>query len=813
MIDFDKFKSNLNDLVIECESDSERGDRNEAQTRFDIIDKVLLDCLDWSREETKVERSFDGKYTDYELGRKKLAVVEAKKEGLSFKIPSGTIKNNKIKLSTLFSLEKSNIKEAVIQAKDYCSERGIQYGIVTNGHQYICFLASRTDGVPVKEGIAIAFISLRDMLENFELAWESMSKHGLEDSSTNQLFRKANIALPKKLSSKLIDYPKFRYKNDLQSNLAMLSELFIQDVANENEIEKKFYEECYCESGALSKYSLISKNILKARYANLFPNNESSPNLQSVKDKKGLNITSTDISSALSKRPIILMGDVGVGKTSFVKNLIISEKEEIFANSLYVYIDLGVSGILADNIESFVVSEIKKQFIEKGLDVEDFNFLKGVYASELSKFATGRWGFLEESDPKEYHTKIAQLLDEKVNDLQNHLKRSIEYYTNSNQKQVVVFIDNADQRSYEDQQSAFLASQELAINWKVIVFISVRPNTFYESKMSGALSAYPTKVFTISPPRIEEMLDKRLRFAIDLAKGSDIPLRKFQNIHVNAENIEYMIKAILMSLSYKDDIYAFLINITGGNVRSVLEFITKFIGNGNVDANKIIRIMKEQGKYYIPIHEFTKAALLGDFSHYDPKSSIAMNVFDISYPDKNEYFLCLIALAYLNFQDSPKDKDNFMDSQALFDELQSLGYSSEQIETCITKMINKKIIDTSERITFKESSSRINPSPNLLRISSVGAYHFLKWVGDFTYLDAMLFDTPILDASVNQKLLDNIDGFDISIRYLRAVIFRDYLLDCWKDIDIKPIYFDFSQLVDENSNSFEKVNSFVDSNA
>ena len=225
MIDFDKFKSNLNDLVIECESDSERGDRNEAQTRFDIIDKVLFDCLDWSREETKVERSFDGKYTDYELGRKKLAVVEAKKEGLSFKIPSGTIKNNKIKLSTLFSLEKSNIKEAVIQAKDYCSERGIQYGIVTNGHQYICFLASRTDGVPIKEGIAIAFISLRDILENFELAWESMSKHGLEDSSTNQLFRKANIALPKKLSSKLIDYPKFRYKNDLQSNLAIVTAL------------------------------------------------------------------------------------------------------------------------------------------------------------------------------------------------------------------------------------------------------------------------------------------------------------------------------------------------------------------------------------------------------------------------------------------------------------------------------------------------------------------------------------------------------------------------------------------------------------
>ena len=80
--------------------------------------------------------------------------------------------------------------------------------------------------------------------------------------------------------------------------------------------------------------------------------------------------------------------------------------------------------------------------MEKGLDVEDFSFLKGVYASELSKFATGMWGFLEESDPKEYHTKIAQLLDEKVNDLQNHLKRSIEYYTNSNKKRPSLILCN-----------------------------------------------------------------------------------------------------------------------------------------------------------------------------------------------------------------------------------------------------------------------------------------------------------------------------------------------------------------------------------
>ena len=59
------------------------------------------------------------------------------------------------------------------------------------------------------------------------------------------------------------------------------------------------------------------------------------------------------------------MGDVGVGKSSFIKNLIINDSEDVFNNSLYVYIDLGVGGILANNIEDFVVNEIKEQFICK----------------------------------------------------------------------------------------------------------------------------------------------------------------------------------------------------------------------------------------------------------------------------------------------------------------------------------------------------------------------------------------------------------------------------------------------------------------
>ena len=78
-----------------------------------------------------------------------------------------------------------------------------------------------------------------------------------------------DVRLPNKLSHQLIDYPKIRYASDLQVTLRQLSELFIQDTVNEPDLEKTFYQQCYCESGVLNQYALLSKSILEARYASI----------------------------------------------------------------------------------------------------------------------------------------------------------------------------------------------------------------------------------------------------------------------------------------------------------------------------------------------------------------------------------------------------------------------------------------------------------------------------------------------------------------------------------------------------------------
>ena len=66
------------------------GDRNEATTRFHLIDTLFLDCLGWSKDEIVLEDHHNNEYADYTFNIPRRAlIVEAKREGIYFELPAG----------------------------------------------------------------------------------------------------------------------------------------------------------------------------------------------------------------------------------------------------------------------------------------------------------------------------------------------------------------------------------------------------------------------------------------------------------------------------------------------------------------------------------------------------------------------------------------------------------------------------------------------------------------------------------------------------------------------------------------------------
>jgi hypothetical protein len=92
-----------------------------------------------------------------------------------------------------------------------------------------------------------------------------------------------------------------------------------------------------------------------------------------------------------------------------------------------------------------------------------------------------------------YTKERIAFLSEKVSRKDSHLHASLGHLAHGRDKQIILVIDNADQRSFDVQQEAFLIAQELAATRNLLVFVALRPSTFYTSKMTGALAGYKTE--------------------------------------------------------------------------------------------------------------------------------------------------------------------------------------------------------------------------------------------------------------------------------------------------------------------------------
>lgn len=809
-VTLDKGLKNLNLLITSLSNNTL--DWNEADTRFQFIDPFINNCLGWPRHLIKLEYHEKGKITDYELGNPRLLIIEAKKKGSYFELPANPTRKTICSLNSILKLSK-NIREAVEQVQQYCSQRGVQFAVVCNGYQIITFLATRTDGQSPMDGSCLVFDGHKEIADKFPILWQMLSPEGISEKKLIRYLTKGELSgVPRKPSTLVNNYHEYRYKNDSETSLRILAELLIIDIANTAEVEDSFYSHCYCESGALSQYSLISKNIIKSRYSSLFPKKEPGPSVEPIKkSKKDIELNPSVIADALSKRPLVLIGDVGVGKTSFLKNLILKTAKSEFENSIYIYIDLGSKAALRNELNEFIIDEIDKQLFNRyNIDIKKENFVKGVYNSDIERFRNGIYASLYKTETAEYEKALLEFLEEKIKDKPQHLSSSIHHIVKGQNKPLVLILDNADQRDINIQQQSFIVSQSFASETDAIVFIAVRPQTFYRSKRSGVISAYPPKIFTIAPPRVDLVLKKRLDFTLKMSEGK-IPVPTLDEVKLNLSDLCYFIKALLYSLEYNKDLIELLSNITGGNIRDVIELVKNFIGNPNVESDKIIRIMKEDDQYLIPVHEFSKSAILGEYSHYSDLSSIAMNIYDVMFPDTREHFLVSIILGYLDYNESHRDRDGFVNIDKIYLEFQNAGFTIDQIDSALRRLTNKKLIETSERISYDEDYVEIfDDKPHAFRITTIGAYHLKIWSGSFSYLDAMLFETPIFKENVMNSLAELVNSIKIQGRYDRNLIFKSYLKSIWNECEINVPYYDFTELLKNGDKTFKSVKSFID---
>jgi hypothetical protein len=786
LLDYEAAKANLESLIAWERDQSARMDRNEAQTRRDLIDRLLEECLAWPPEHVAVETSHDGTYTDYELGSSaRVLVVEAKREGIAFELPAGF--NQATLPIRQLSAESPDVGRAMTQALSYAQNRSIPVAAVANGHQLVAFLGSRVDGVPSDLGRALVFPSLEAIRDRFRQFWDCLSRPGLEARHIHRLLTADRVEPPpEKLSRRLVSYPGYKNRNPVAAELQILGGMFLEDIIRQPEIEPDFLRECYTPSGSLSQYALVSKEILAARYSSLLEA-ETETTLQPVRSKAGVSATlvSDVFAAGLGRRPIILLGDVGVGKTMFTRNFIKIEARDILANSIVLYIDFGNKPALSRDLQSYVSAEFERQLDDEyALDIGDRGFVRSVYRSELQHYERSIFGSLKETDPEAYALREMDRLAELIADHEQHLKRSLEHLARAQKRQTVVFLDNVDQRPFEFQEEVFLIAQSLAADWPVACFIALRPETFHRSRREGSLTGYQSRVFTIEPPRVDRVINRRLRFASkELEETGRLPTFPL-GLTITTPRLESYLEVLTQAFDENRSLMEFVDNMSGGNVRRALEFVVSFVGSGHVDTVKIFDAI-DSGGYNLPVHEFFRAVMYGEHEYFYPEDSPIANVFDISRPDPREHFLTPIVVGFVERSGGVGSSPGYAATSSVYDFGQSIGFDPSQIASALDRCVAKYLLESPPR--FVQEVDQGSESDRC-RVTTVGAFTAKRLVSEFQYLDAMSVDTPIVSREFRGRILE---GFGIGERIERAQAFREYLDDCWAPFQGRELPFDW----------------------
>jgi len=725
----------------------------ESDTRSKIIDPLFKTCLNWQESDIiREEYSKDGAFIDYvfKLNDKNVFIVEAKKEGISFEIPVTFGRNRRYKLNHVISTDK-NIKDAIIQAQDYCIKKGVRYGVITNGSQFIIFEAYKI-GEEWTKCNSVVFYNFDDIKNNFVDFWNVLSKDAVEK---NSLIDNISKDIEELTFYKVIDG--IRYKNIIQPRNRLYRYFYpiikyaFEEITDDDKVD--LMRQCYIIdreyselNETLKKYLIEIKltDTLDYDFKQIITTEDTAQPFQLDFYKYTLMVNEDKTNPIV----FLILGGTGSGKTTFIHRFfkfVLSEKEQ--ENLLWFYVNFRDAPIEEKQIRNFIIENVFKELFSKYKKIYD----------DLNN---------------EYNLDIIDLSIDKLSIIFTILK--------SKGYSISLIIDNVDQHKSSSpnfHENIFIESNNITKKLKILTIITLREESFYSSSIQGVFDAYYTEGYEITPPDFRKLILTRLDYVLRKLNEPVNDIKKLMNISINIEKRFKDIKPFLQIVRdsiYKTDrrgISLFISKTAGSNMRRALELFSQFLISGNTKIDEILGYYRKHGSYQIAYHQFIKSIILGNYRYFSEDTSYLLNIFDFNVEHYDNQFLKLKILSYAEdnlFNDSPAGR-GFISINNLIIEGEKIKISPEAIRDALFKLSRYGLIilDNRSRETLEGAS--------YFKITDSGSYYIHVLIRRFPYLDLVWVDTPISDIDLVRYLRSLLEETDLNIRFERTRQFIDYL--------------------------------------
>lgn len=752
---------------------------NEAETRCELIDQILT-AIGWESGDFAREVSTGtGDYIDYELPRSNhrilgsnspTLVVEAKRCGSSFVLDETKLDTGRTRaLATLFKNGGKSLKEALKQAAGYCNDRAIPYACVTNGYQWLFFRGLSSESQSWNDGRVIVFPSSESLIINFDEFLGCLAPHMLTSSN---LPRSLARPTPQEIPRSTIPLENLTLRRKVASeNLLDVSRIIGQQFFAQihGSDRSQMLEGCYVEPGGRPDFSHSLQRLLEDSLSNDVVIDEDfyQGNTKEFTNKLRLE-TSGEI-----KYPILVVGNVGVGKTTFLYRTLISLREvsdgavnEKNADNkkgdaaMFAYVDLENQG----NLEFFDDQEVQRQTaaiileklaqsaittLEKRDDISDNarneanpdkettlrTMLRELLSKERSSaesyFARNpeKWADKEYEIVQNYRRDSITFLIHYIRHLRARFKRR-----DDKRYPILLVIDNLDQASSQYQRCVYSLALRLAKETPAVTIVSIREDTFSEGRQpKGFLSSSPLEfVFHIQAPALDKLLRQRIKYIRLCLESRKLPKGLRNSLEEVSKVISILSQGLLAPPRYGLEVISAL---SGHNIRSALRIVREFISGTTFltfDPEPTVSYLLE-----------ALIAIAGQLEHQlDLKK-----LFDADPHMPPLHFLRLRLLGYYSwaYEEHP-DRSLLEDTDSVIAKFASWGYPTHSVEQAIQSLCSQGVLTGIKTKNSDRLSTRIS-------INSTGYAHITRLATQKVYLTAMALISRWYDKDLVQEFI------------------------------------------------------------
>lgn len=734
---------NSHEVAIALASEYKNTNLNEADTRHQIIDKLIHNVFNWPENRVKCEEFVAPGYLDYALikpDNKKILLIEAKRESHYFTLPSNLLTNKSSGyITTKTLLTDVNIREAIIQVKSYCTDIGCEIAAIINGRQWI-FFRTFLQGEDWRELKAFVISDLSYFSDFFTEAnnhfsyTEIVEKSSLRRLLLDQSIFNRELYYP---STKVTNYGAPVESNGFASMLRPITERYFGKIEVDDTI---FMDNCYVNDREYDRALSGTRQILEDSLTPFLQQY----NIQDFQDNDGGGGFGRRIQKSITanKRTevLVLFGGKGVGKSTFLRRTLFHKAPQtIKKHGAIAYVDLLPDALNEKSAAEVIWQQLIEQLDEDKVLSSNRLDLCTLFSDRVG-IALGQNLYGLDPSSTEYNTRLNDLIADWKKD-SKYVSKQLTARLRLKHKHVIAVIDNTDQFSEELQDQCFQIAQEISAHLGCLALISMREERFHASSIYGILDAYQNSGYHITSPQPNEVFLKRIGYVRNLIKqhpnqGDYLP------DHIDKEIVDKLLRILETEFrNSKSHLASFLTACSHGNIRLALELFRGFVVSGYTNVQE----MTSESRWTLQIHQVIKPFMIPSRFFYAESESKIPNLFQIRHkPHGSHFTACRIISLLSSHQDGRAA--SFTPVSALFDFFVEHYSMREDLINNLDLLLKYGLVETNKRV------ENFSDAIDTLRPTSYGLYLLNSLSTTFTYLELCSLDCAVGDQTVSNTI-------------------------------------------------------------